>query len=260
MHDSWDDTLALVRRLVPARMRTSRYRRIGAVAGLFVTVALVVLAVGPMPRFISSGAARAGGSTVDGGGPEGPALAATHSDPVPATPSTSSGARPTRSHSSGGSRSGSAGGWPSRSDQDQDGTPTLAPAVVIEAEGTGVVRTGSAAVTAEPAASGGAYVAGVGYWDDSAPAGSLVFSADLPSAGDWRLTIYYLDPGPKGPRHATVAVSGSDPVNVQFAGWPTCCGTRTLDLSLSAGPHTITIGNPDDVGPSIDRITLTALP
>lgn len=130
---------------------------------------------------------------------------------------------------------------------------------MVEAE-TGV-RGGSAVVTTDPSASGGAYVGGIGDWGEGGGPGSLTLtSVDLPSAGTWRLTIYFLDTGPKGPRHATVSVSGASPQTVQFAGSPTCCGYRTLDLALSGGSHTITISNPSDVGPSVDRITFTLLP
>jgi hypothetical protein len=268
-HDSWDDTLALMRRLLPGPVRTNRYRWVLAVAGLVVTVTLVVLAIGPTSRFVSSGSSPSKESTVDGDWPGGPGIAATHSDPV--TSSSSSSSDPVSSGSglsSSATDSSSSSGFSgsSGSNQNQDGsgpvgTPSLPPpAVVLEAEGAGVVRTGSAAVTADPAASGGAYVDGVGYWSDAAPAGSLVFTADLPSGGDWRLTIYFLDPGPKGPRHATIDVSGADAVTLQFAGWPGCCGTRTLDLSLAAGTHTVAIGDPTATAPSIDRITFTLLP
>jgi hypothetical protein len=118
-------------------------------------------------------------------------------------------------------------------------------------------------VTTDPSASAGAYVTGIGSWgeDGEGPAGTLTLTGVvLPSAGLWRLTIYFLDPGPKGPRRATVAVSGADPSTLQFAGSPTCCGTRTLDLNLAAGAHTIEISNPTDVAPAIDRLTFTVVP
>jgi hypothetical protein len=82
----------------------------------------------------------------------------------------------------------------------------------------------------------------------------------LPSTGNWRLTITFLEPGPKGPRHATVVVSGATPADLQFAGWPTCCGTRTVDMNLAAEAHTIVISNSADIAPCIDRISFTLLP
>jgi hypothetical protein len=131
--------------------------------------------------------------------------------------------------------------------------------VVVEAESG--IRSGSAVVTSDPAASGGAYVGGIGDWGGSSGTGTLVLpSVNLPTSGTWRLTIYFLDTGPKGPRHTTVTVSGASPQDLQFSGNPICCGTRTLDFSLSAGSHSITITAPGNMGPSIDRFTFTLLP
>jgi len=218
---------------------------------------LVALAVAPTHGFVGPGDDPvAGTSTQDGAQTEGPGLAALHSLPVTSDPTASSGP----DGRAGGRTTGSA---PLDTGSGSDGdagsaTAPAPPAVTIEAEAA--VRAGSASVTADPFSSGGAYVGGIGEWGGSSGPGTLVFtSVNLPSTGTWRLTIYFLDPGPKGPRHAMVVVSGTDPHNVQFSGSPSCCGIRTLDLSLSAGSHTITITNPDDVGPSIDRISFTAV-
>jgi hypothetical protein len=224
------------------------------VAGLGTIAVLVTLAVtSPAGRVGPLGGTGSGpgSSTQDDAGPDGPGMAAVHS--MPADPTTTSADGSTSSSSSTGSRSGSSS---------SSSTATVpSPAVVVEAE-TGT-RTGSAQVTADPSASGGAYVTGVGYGGESQPdpPGTLTITGvNLPSTGLWRLTIYFLLPGTKGPRHATVAVSGADPSSLLFAGSPACCGTRTLDLTLAAGPHTVEISNPTDLAPAIDRLTFTAVP
>jgi hypothetical protein len=266
-------------RSLPApRRRRVWYRWVAVAAGLGGIVTLVLLAIAPSPGFVSSGSPGSpDSSTVDDSGTKGPGLTAVHSMPPPtADPSTGpagrgSGGRPSgsapddaalsagRSGSSGAGGSSGSGGSTGSTGGTDAGQPTApaGPSLTVEAEASTVLRSGSAAVTADPTTSGGAYVSGIGYWEDGV-AGALVFTGvDLPIAGTWQLTIYFLDPGPKGPRHATVAVSGTDPHTLQFSGPPTCCATRILDLSLDAGTHTITISNPTDVGPSIDRVVLT---
>jgi hypothetical protein len=258
--DSWENTLAVPRpQLEAPRRRTGRYRWAIVAVGLGSIVVLVTLTVAATPGFVASGPdSPRDSSTQDGVQPDGPGMAALHS--MPASPSASpsdtpsdgrdserpTGAAPPFSGESGATSAGTASST----------APPPPPTVLVEAE-TGV-RGGSASLTADASASGGAYVGGIGDWGSAEP-GTLLTSVDLPSTGTWRLTVYFLDTGPKGPRHATVAVSGASAQNMQFSGNPSCCGIRTLDLSLSAGSHTIAISNPDDVGPSLDRLTFTLL-
>jgi len=264
--DSWDNTLAIPRAQIEApHRRTGRYRWIIAAAGLGGIAILVTLTVAPTPGFVSSGPdSPANSSTEDGAQPAGPGMAALHSMPPSPSDTPSDGERPTGaappfSADSGSSGSGAGSGGSSGPPPTTAGATLPPPAVVVEAE-TGVLG-GSASLISDGSASGGAYVGGIGDWGDGNGPGSLVLtSVNLPSTGTWRVTIYFIDTGPKGPRHATVIVSGASPQTVQFAGSPTCCGYRTLDLALSGGSHTITISNPDDVGPSVDRITFTLLP
>lgn len=232
--------------------------------GVGAVVVLVMLAVGPLPGFVRPWSSAPDASAVDGVGPEGPGLAATHADPAPTTSPTDGRALEAAGGASAGSSSGSSSGdaaaSSSSSGQASGGVPVPPPVVIVEAEAASVVRSGTATVTTDPAASGGAYVSGLGYWNGD-PAGTLEFTGvDLPSAGHWQLNIWFLDPGPNGPRHATVAVSGASPMDVMFAGWPTCCGSRTVDLNLTAGTHSILISNSDNVAPSIDRISFALVP
>jgi hypothetical protein len=264
--DSWDDTLAIRRpQLEPPRRRTGRYRWAIVAVGLASIVVLVGLIVGATPGLVGSGPdSPRDSSTEDGVQPDGPGMAALHS--MPASPSLSPSLSPSPSDTPSG-RGGDrpTGAAPPFSADSSSGSsvsstiPPPPPTVAVEAE-TGV-RGGSASLTTDGSASGGAYVGGIGNWGEADGPGTLTLtSVKLPSTGTWRLTIYFLDDGPKGPRHATVIVSGADPHDLLFAGPPTCCGTRTLDLSLSAGSHTVTFSSPDDAGPSLDLITFTLLP
>ena len=259
--DSWDDTLAIPRPQIEApRGRTGRYRWVIAAGGIGSIVVLATLAVAPTPGFVAPDTP-SHGSTEDGAVQAGPGMAALHS--MPASPSDtpsdgSTGAAPPFSADAGDSSGPGTGPGGSSGPPPPTGTTLPPPALVVEAE-SGILA-GSAVVTADASASGGAYVGGIGDWGEGGP-GSLVFaSVNLPSTGTWRLTIYFLNAGPKGPRHGTVAVSGASPSGLLFAGSSGCCSTRTLDLSVSAGAHSVTITNPDDMGPSIDRLTFTLLP
>ena len=262
-HDSWDDTLALPRPPVESR-RPGRHTWAVVSVGVASIVALVTLAIA-QPGFVGPGTDPTPGlSTQDGAQPAGPGMAAMHSMPAQPDPSTSpaqGGADGTRPNGSAPPIDPSDPSDPSSAadgDSASAGTTSGPPAVVVEAEAA--VRTGSAAVSADPSTSGGAFVGGVGDWGDPAGPGMLLYpSVNLPTAGRWRLTIYFLDPGPTGQRKATVVVSGADPYDIRFAGWPTCCGTRTVTMTLAAGPHTIVISNPTGTAPAIDYLTFTLL-
>ena len=54
-----------------------------------------------------------------------------------------------------------------------------------------------------------------------------------------------------------ITVAGMEPVTVTFAHGLGCCGVRTIDVTLKAGSHTLTISNPSDQAPSVDRIVLS---
>ena len=256
--DSWDDTLALPRPPVESR-RPGRHTWAVVSVGVASIVALVTLAIA-LPGFVGPGTGPTPGlSTQDGAQPAGPGMAAMHSMPVVSTspPATVTGGP-------GGTRANGSGPPTDQSGSDSEsgsplaGSTSAPPAVVVEAE-TGI-RAGSAAVTADASASGGAYVDRLGDWGDAAGPGMLVFtSVNLPSTGTWRLTIYFLDPGPTGQRKATVVVSGADPCDIRFAGsadvlWHP---DRHHDPRRRTAHDLIT--NPAGTAPAIDYFTFTLL-
>lgn len=132
--------------------------------------------------------------------------------------------------------------------------------ITIEAEAGSptIVLTGSAAVAGDDRASGGKIVTGLGDRGGAAPPGTLRFSGlTLPSAGTYRIAIHYTNDENHGTRSAVISVSGADAMTVNFPGGPKCCSVRTVDVSLAAGVHTITISNPSDLAPSVDKIVLS---
>jgi hypothetical protein len=131
--------------------------------------------------------------------------------------------------------------------------------VEVEAESgaPAAVLTGSAAVSADADASGGARVTGIGATDDGEP-GTIIFTASIPVAGSYRISIHVTNGEAGAQRSALVSVGGSDPVTVSYVGRAGCCGVRTLSAHLDAGPVTIIIANPNGAAPSVDKIVLTA--
>jgi hypothetical protein len=129
--------------------------------------------------------------------------------------------------------------------------------LVMEAE-SGTVLTGSAAVSANPDASGGLLVTGIGAESGGEP-GTITFTGSVPAAGSYRISIYLTNGEAGVQRSAQVTVDGSAPVTVTYGGRVRCCGVRILQADLGAGANTITIANSDGAAPSVDRIVLTAV-
>jgi hypothetical protein len=128
-------------------------------------------------------------------------------------------------------------------------------AVTLEAEGPGTVLSGSAWSDTYAGASGGRIVRNVGKWD--ANPGSVTFSVTLPSAGSYVITMWYVHIDGEPTRSAQITVSGAAPVTRSFTGSATCCESAALaPISLAAGAHTVTIANPTDHAPSIDKIAI----
>ncbi len=127
---------------------------------------------------------------------------------------------------------------------------------VLEAEASGNVRTGTAAVYACPGCSGGSKV---GYLGMGA---TLKFTGvQAPAAGSYVLRVGYLS---EDPRSFTVSVNGGTPQTVSPprsgkgnagnpSGWEI---VRDVDVpvTLVAGANTVTIGNASAYAPDIDRI------
>ena len=93
---------------------------------------------------------------------------------------------------------------------------------------------------------------------EGADAGTLVLHGlEAPAAGTYRITIYFTHPGRAGNRTALVTVDAVPPVTVSFSGGPNCCSSRSIDVSLAAGPHTISLANSTGEAPAIDRVVVS---
>jgi hypothetical protein len=125
--------------------------------------------------------------------------------------------------------------------------------MTLEAEGAAL--SGSAWVTNYDGASGGRIVRNVGNWDGNP--GTVKFTVTLPSAGSYVITMWYVHLDGAQTRSAQITVSGANPVTRAFTGSATCCESASLaPMSLAAGLHTVTIGNPTGHAPSIDKIAI----
>jgi hypothetical protein len=121
----------------------------------------------------------------------------------------------------------------------------------VEAESPANTLTGGAVTASCSGCSGGSKV---GYIGNGA---ALTFNQVAAStAGTRTLAISYLS---ALPRTATIRVNNGTATTVSFpatADWNTV-GVRTLPVTLAAGNNTITIANPGDWAPDIDKITIT---
>jgi hypothetical protein len=128
--------------------------------------------------------------------------------------------------------------------------------VSFEAEGG--TRSGSATVwDGYPSASGGRLVRNIGNWGGT-PGTLRINNVNIPTTGSYTITIYYVHPDGEANRSATVSVSGNPALNVNFSGNQNCCQAKVLsNITIAAGPHTITIANPNGHAPSIDRVVVS---
>ncbi|RDV43372.1 hypothetical protein DOE76_17930 [Leifsonia sp. ku-ls] len=114
-----------------------------------------------------------------------------------------------------------------------------------EAEATSNTRTGTAVVASCSGCSGGSKV---GYLGNGA-----TLTVNGVTGGFSSFRIAYAS---AVVRNATVKVDGGTSITVTFpatADWNTV-GTVTVTLALPSGSHTITIANPSDWAPDIDRV------
>ncbi|WP_222106387.1 fibronectin type III domain-containing protein [Catellatospora sichuanensis] len=117
--------------------------------------------------------------------------------------------------------------------------------VTYEAEASGNTRTGTAAVAACAACSGGSKV---GYLGNGA---AVAFNGVAGGTGGSRtVTVYYTSAEAR-----TAVVNGQTVSFPATANWDTV-GSTTVTLNLSAGTNTITVGNPSGWAPDIDRIAV----
>jgi hypothetical protein len=125
------------------------------------------------------------------------------------------------------------------------GTTSGGEAVTYEAEASGNTLSGGAVVASCAGCAGGAKV---GYVGNGA---TLSFNAVAGGTGGARtVTIHYLSAVAR-----TAVVNGQTVTFAPTADWNTV-GSTTVTLNLSAGNNTITIANPTDWAPDIDRITV----
>jgi hypothetical protein len=156
--------------------------------------------------------------------------------------------------------SGERGGWsatPGPTDTGAAGAgPTAssappAPVVAdIAAEAETGVLSGQAAVVADPQASGGFLVGGLGNGG-----GLEITGLRITTGGTYRLTLYLTNGASGQPRRAVVTVAGTAHT-INYSGSASCCGTRSVTVDLAPGPLVVSIANPDGVAPMVDRIVL----
>jgi hypothetical protein len=149
-----------------------------------------------------------------------------------------------------------------------DVSPGTGTVTTYEAEADGNVRSGTAVVTSDAAASGGRYVGYVG----AGAANTLRFTGvTVPAAGRYRMVVGYAN-GELGDgatnynsnivdRYAEISVNGGTARRVYFRntlGWSTYRTTVT-DVDLNAGANTITFGNASTgYAPNLDLIRIAA--
>jgi hypothetical protein len=130
--------------------------------------------------------------------------------------------------------------------------------VTIEAEAPTNVTGGSAWVAAYPGASGGKIVRNLGDWNTAQGPGWLRFNGvTVPADGTYTVTLYNVHIDNSSPRTAVVTVSTGVSVTVSLRGSSACCAASAIKVGLRKGVNTITVGNPADHAPSIDRIVIS---
>ena len=141
-------------------------------------------------------------------------------------------------------------------------TPKAAPFIplTIEAEAgsPAVTLGGSALIASYDGASNGKIVRNIGDWDMRGGPGILRFNAvTFPSSGTYVLSIFFVHLDNESTRTARISVAGVDQVTVSFSGDSRCCATVKVSLSIPAGTRSISISNPKDPAPSIDKIVIS---
>jgi hypothetical protein len=107
-----------------------------------------------------------------------------------------------------------------------------------------------------PNASGGLIVRNLGDWGGT-PGTLTLAGIVFPNQADYTITIHFVHPNGEQNRSATVTVSGVPGVTVNFtAPNSNCCYTQAVTINIPAGTRSITVANPTDHSPSIDRIVI----
>ena len=138
------------------------------------------------------------------------------------------------------------------------GLPPFAVTIEAESGSPTVILAGSAVVESDDRASGGQIVTKLGNGGDGTQPGTIQINGiSVPSSGTYRISIHYANWDVTGHSSAVVAMTGAEPMTVNFTGSKKCCGVRTIGVTLAAGPHGLTITNATGVAPSIDRIVVS---
>jgi hypothetical protein len=219
-----------------ARGTSSEYRWwIGGAAALIASTAAIALIMAPSSGNGSAPSAGAVSETADGQGETEAGQSPVGDGSPPVGVSTAAG--------------GPSGGG--------TGQPPFAVTIEAESGSPMVILTGSAVVESDERASGGQIVTNLGNSGNGGEPGAVqINSISLPGAGVYRISIHYanLDTSHSA---AVIAVTGAEPTTVNFTGNRRCCGVRTIDVTLAAGSHVLTITNATGPAPSIDRIVVS---
>jgi hypothetical protein len=163
-----------------------------------------------------------------------------------------------------GQTSAAPGARPSMSDPAPTARATAEPAfatLTVEAEAGPPLVTliGSAHVTTYNGASGGRIVTNIGNGGSGLPGALRINDVTIPRAGRYQIAVYYTNAQSPGSHNAVVNGAGAQPIVVTFSGGRKCCGVRKISVTLAAGTYSITIANPNDTGPSIDKVVISAV-
>ncbi|OAX48103.1 DUF4832 domain-containing protein [Paenibacillus sp. AD87] len=135
-------------------------------------------------------------------------------------------------------------------------TPPNSGVSAYEAEAAGNTLAGSAVIANCTTCSGGAKV---GYLGNGS--GTLKFnSVTVPSAGNYKLTIQYLNG--EASRSAILSVNGAAGTSLNFpssGAWTTVASQETT-VHLQAGSNTLLFSQPTGYAPDIDRILVSVNP
>jgi hypothetical protein len=259
--DSWEDEPPPP--APPVRRRRSRLP-------VVITLTLLVLGAGAALRtFVNTplGPPFAGASSRDGdsrspSSSDDPGdVSSTRSDPangagatyLPVAPTGTPSSRDRPVNTGGAAGSGSSGSGSTSGGSTASGSSDSGPFMVEAEAGMPQVKLTSTRVEPFGGASGGAVVRFIG-------SGAITFrSVAIATAATYRIEIRYAHEPALDVRTALVSVDEGAAQLVVFGAGTGCCGSTTVDVSLSVTTHTITIAGGESWTPPIDRITVTRL-
>ena len=78
------------------------------------------------------------------------------------------------------------------------------------------------------------------------------------STGTYVLTVHYVHNNNEHDLNLTVGVAGDPAITISVAGKSKCCSSAAVNVLLSAGSNTVTLGYTNGHAPSIDKIVISA--